>query len=67
MPKFMIFVIDNRDGASIETHHSLFDSKENYSGFWLIEAADDETARALAFEGSKACNRKVELRRLLGN
>jgi len=60
-------VIDNRGGASIESHQSLFDSKENYSGFWLINAADDEVARTLAFEGSKACNRKVELRRLLGN
>ena len=60
-------VIDNRDGAGVETRHSLFNSKENYSGFWLIKADDDAQALALALEGSRACNRKVELRRLLGN
>ncbi len=59
-------VIDNRDGVMIETRKPLFSEKENFSGFWLIEAADSEVARSLAFEGSKACNRKVELRPLLG-
>lgn len=59
-------VIDNRDGAAIETGHPLFDQRENYSGFWLIEAAIATKAKELAFEGSKACNRKVELRPLLG-
>jgi len=58
-------VIDNRDGAAIETGKSLFVESENYSGFWLIEASDVEAARTLAFEGSLACNRKVELRPLL--
>ena len=59
-------VIDNRRDSNISTGKSLFDAEENYSGFWLIEAADAETARKLAFKGSKACNRKVELRPLLG-
>jgi hypothetical protein len=58
-------VIDNRLDAGIETGKPLFDAKENYSGFWLIEAANPEVARDLAFAGSKACNRKVELRPLL--
>jgi hypothetical protein len=44
----------------------LFEDKENYSGFWLIQAADLESAQTLALEGSMACNRKVELRPLLG-
>jgi hypothetical protein len=57
-------VIDNRSGANLETGKPLFDSKEHYSGLWLIEAADAETAKKLAFEASKACNRKVELRPL---
>jgi hypothetical protein len=57
-------VIDNRAGANFETGKPLFDSKEHYSGLWLIEAADAETAKKLAFEASKACNRKVELRPL---
>jgi hypothetical protein len=58
-------VIDNRGGVGSETGESLFNSPENYSGFWLIEAENPEIARTLAFEGSLACNRKVELRPLL--
>ena len=57
-------VIDNRNGANTETGKPLFDSKEHYSGLWLIEAADAQTAKTLAYEASMACNRKVELRPL---
>lgn len=57
-------VIDNRNGSNTETGKPLFDSKEHYSGLWIIEAADAATAKKLAFESSKACNRKVELRPL---
>jgi hypothetical protein len=57
-------VIDNRKGANTETGKPLFDAKEHYSGLWLIEVPDAETARKLAYEASKACNRKVELRPL---
>lgn len=59
-------VIDNRSGAQIETLKPLFSAEENFSGFWLIQAEDISQARDLAFEGSQACNRKVELRPLLG-
>jgi hypothetical protein len=31
--------------------------------FWIIEAPDPDVALKLATEGSKACNRKVEVRR----
>ena len=55
-------VLDNRDGAGLVNEGSLYNSAEHYSGFWLIEAADQETALELAAAGSKACNRKVELR-----
>ncbi len=37
------------------------------SGFWIIQADSLEQAKSLAAEGSKACNRKVELRPFLGN
>jgi len=57
-------VIDNRGGANLSTGKPLFEAKENFSGLWLIEAEDPEIARTLAFEASKACNRKVELRPL---
>jgi hypothetical protein len=55
-------VIDNRADAGIVSPGSLYKDPEHYSGFWLINAPDPETALALASEGSKACNRKVELR-----
>ena len=57
-------VIDNRNGTNVETGKPLFDAKEHYSGLWIIEAADAQTAKKLAYEASKACNRKVELRPL---
>ncbi len=59
-------VIDNRNDVNLSTGKPLFASKENFSGFWLIQAESIEVARRLAFAGSKACNRKVELRPLLG-
>lgn len=60
-------VIDNRDGAGIETGESHFPVVEHYSGCWIVSADNLETARELAYEGSLACNRKVELRPFLGN
>ena len=58
-------VIDNRSDANFSTGKPLFEANENFSGFWLIEAESIDVARKLAFAGSKACNRKVELRPLL--
>ncbi len=55
-------VLDNRGGAGIVIDGSLYNSPEHYSGFWIVEAEDRDTALALAAAGSKACNRKVELR-----
>jgi hypothetical protein len=58
-------VIDNRNDANLSTGKPLLEANENFSGFWLIEAENIDGARKLAFAGSKACNRKVELRPLL--
>ena len=58
-------VIDNRNDANLSTGKPLFEANENFSGLWLIEAENIDVARKLAFAGSKACNRKVELRPLL--
>lgn len=58
-------VIDNRNGSNVFTDGPFIESKENFSGFWIIEAPNLEMARKLAFEGSKSCNRKVELRPFL--
>jgi hypothetical protein len=38
------------------------ESKGHLAGFWIIEAADVDVALALAADGSRACNRKVEVR-----
>lgn len=59
-------VIDNRNDSNLTTCKPQFDTKENYSGFWLIQANDHEAAKRLAHEGSKACHRRVEIRPLLG-
>jgi hypothetical protein len=59
-------VIDNRNGANLLSSGPLFESKENVSGFWIVEAPSLGAAQTLAFEGSKSCNRKVELRPFLG-
>ena len=55
-------VIDNRDGRAMITDGPFLESKEYLAGFWVIEAPDLDVALKLAAEGSKACNRKVEVR-----
>jgi hypothetical protein len=55
-------VIDNRGGEALFTDGPFVESKEYLGGLWIIEAADLGTALKLAAEGSKACNRKVEVR-----
>ena len=55
-------VIDNRDGAALFTDGPFLESKEFIAGFWIIEAPDLDVALKLAAGGSKACNRKVEVR-----
>jgi hypothetical protein len=58
-------VIDNRGGEAMFTDGPFLESKEYLAGFWIIEAADLDVALKLATEGSKACNRKVEVRPFL--
>ena len=58
-------VIDNRGEQPLFTDGPYVESKEFLAGFWIIEAADLDVALKLASEGSKACNRKVEVRPFL--
>ena len=58
-------VIDNRGGEALFTDGPFVESKEYLAGFWIIEAADLDVALTLAAEGSKACNRKIEVRPFL--
>lgn len=55
-------VVDGRGVTVARTDGSLFGGSEYVAGFWIVEAADREAALALAAEGSRACNRKVEVR-----
>ena len=58
-------VIDNRGGETMITDGPFLESKEHIVGFWVVEAADLDVALKLAAEGSKHCNRKVEVRPFL--
>jgi hypothetical protein len=58
-------VIDNRGGDVVFTDGPFVESKEYLAGFWIMEAPDLDVALKLATEGSKACNRKIEVRPFL--
>ena len=58
-------VIDNRGAQALFTDGPFAESKEFIVGFWIIEAPDLDVALRLAAEGSKACNRKIEVRPFL--
>jgi hypothetical protein len=58
-------VVDNRGADALVTDGPFVETKEHVIGFWIIEAPDLDVALKLATEGSKACNRKVEVRPFL--
>ena len=58
-------LIDNRGEEAMITDGPFLESKEYLAGFWIIEALDLDVALKLAADGSKACNRKVEVRPFL--
>jgi hypothetical protein len=58
-------VIDNRGAEPVFTDGPFLESKEYLAGFWVLEAPDLDVALKLATEGSKACNRRVEVRPFL--
>src|SRR5262245_32193911 len=58
-------VIDNRGEDPMFTDGPFLESKEYLAGFWIIQASDLDVALELAAEGSKACNRKIEVRPFL--
>jgi hypothetical protein len=49
-------------GEPIVTDGPFVESKEYLAGFWIISAPTLELALALGAEGSRACNRKIEVR-----
>jgi hypothetical protein len=58
-------VIDSRGDEPMVTDGPFLESKEYLAGVWIIEAPDLDEALKLAARGSKACNRKVEVRPFL--
>ena len=47
------------------TDGPFIESKEHMAGLWIIEAPDLDVALELMAAGSKACNRRLEVRPLL--
>lgn len=60
-------IFDSTSGEVEMIGESLNAGPDFYSGFWIIQADSIEEARSLATSGSRACNRKVELRPFLGS
>jgi hypothetical protein len=58
-------VVDNRGSEPVVTDGPFVETKEHIAGFWIIEAPDLDVALELATGGSKACNRRVEVRPFL--
>src|SRR6202046_3841569 len=58
-------VIDSRAGEPMFSDGPFIESKEYLAGFWVMEGAALDVALRLAAEGSKACNRKIEVRPFL--
>lgn len=59
-------LIDGRAENAEIVNQSLFVDTNFYSGFWIIDTESLASARELAIAASRACNRRVELRPLLG-
>jgi len=58
-------VIDGRGDEPVFTDGPFVEAKEWAAGFWIIEAPDLDVALKLMAEGSKACNRRLEVRPVL--
>ena len=58
-------VVDHRGSERLVTDGPFVETKEWVIGFWIIEAPDLDAALELASQGSRACNRKVEVRPFL--
>jgi hypothetical protein len=58
-------VVDNRGRGPVITDGPYVESKEWLAGFWIVEADDLDIALSLATDGSRACQREVEVRPFL--
>ncbi len=58
-------VIDGRGDEPVFTDGPFVETKEWAAGFWIIEVPDLDVALKLMAEGSRACNRRLEIRPVL--
>lgn len=58
-------VIDGRCDRAEVNAESLNSGDEFYSGLWVVDVESAQIAQERAIHGSRACNRRVELRPLL--
>jgi len=58
-------VVDGRGDELVLTDGPFVETKEFAAGLWIFEAADLAEALQLAAEGSRACNRRLEVRAML--
>lgn len=59
-------VFDYRRGKSSITSGPFLAASEFVSGIWMIDVPTLAIAEELAAQGSQACNRRVELRAIIG-
>ncbi|GAA1575010.1 MULTISPECIES: YciI family protein [Kribbella] len=62
MPPEQARIVQIRDGRQVVTDGPFGEAKEQLAGFYLVDAADDEHAQALAGRVSAAVGDRVELR-----
>jgi hypothetical protein len=55
-------VVRTQGGAAVVTDGPFAETKEQIGGFWIVNAADLESALELAERGSRACGWPVEVR-----
>lgn len=58
--------IDARGADAMATQGPVSEGAEFVSGFWIIDAPHADAAQHVAVAASRACNRRIELRPLLG-
>lgn len=66
--QYLVSVIDDRAASGTLDEMAAigeFNHRVQAEGFWVFEAADLDAAIRLATEGSKVCNRRVEVRPFL--
>ena len=52
----------DQDGQTVITDGLFAETKEQFGGFWVIEASDLDAALAWAAKGAAACMGPVEVR-----